>query len=140
MKKIWLGLALLASMLGNAPIRAANADASDGPAQAEDVVSAYLGALVQGDLHTIRQLLGGMFLRKKEMLLNSPAYSARLAELYSGARYVITHVEGRIDGQWAVDAQLDTGAGSELGTRFIVASVTEPSTGQIKYLITDEID
>jgi hypothetical protein len=139
MKMFWMWMLLWMGMLGNPFMVAADADASDPLAQAERVVSAYLGALVQGDLETIRQLLGGSFLRKKEMLLNNPDYSARLVELYSGASYEITRLEGEVDGRSAVDVHLDMGTGGVLGTRFIVDRIAEPSTGQSNYLITDEL-
>ena len=74
------------------------------------------------------------------MLLNNPDYSAKLVELYSGASYAITRLEGEVDGKLAVDVQLELGTGGALGTRFIVERITSPSTGQSKYLITDEID
>ena len=139
MKRLWLGIALWAGLAGHS-VAAADVVAPAERLQAESVVTAYLGALVRGDVGAIRPLLGGMYLRKKAMLLDSPGYAARLAGLYAGADYAITQVEGLAGGKLAVDARLDMDTGSTLSTRFIVDGSPDPATGQIHYLIVNEIN
>jgi len=140
MKKFWQGALLWLSILGNIHAVAADTGVPDELEQAESVVSAFLGALAQGDVDTISQLLGGGFLVKKERLLKNPDYSARLVELYSGTSHEITRVERTADGKVAVDVQLDMGQSGELDTRFIVDNISDPVTGKSKALIVDEID
>jgi len=140
MKRLWLcGLIGSVLMFGQSAAHSEAASRAD-MVQARSVVEAYLGALVQGDLASIRQLLGGTFLRKKEQLLNDPEYSARLVELYSGASYEITRIGGEADGRITVDVRLDMGSSGALGTRFIVDRVSDPSTDTSQYLIMDEVN
>jgi len=140
MKRFWLcGLIGSVLMFGQSAAHSEAASPAD-MTQARSVVEAYLGALVQGDLASIRQLLGGRFLRKKEQLLNDPEYSARLVELYSGTSYEITRIGGTVDGRITVDVRLDMGTDSTLGTRFIVDRIIDPSTGKSQYFITDEVN
>ena len=137
MKSFWLGIALWAGLSGQAAV--ADTTGFD-RAGAEAVVSAYLGALVQGDVGTIRPLLGGAFGDRKAALLNTPGYGARLAGLYAGASHRITRVEGLANGTLAVDAQLLMDDASTLDTRFIVEPVIDPRSGQARYRVIGEVD
>ena len=107
--------------------------------QARSVVEAYLGALVQGDLAAIRQVLGGTFLKKNEILLNDAGYSAKLIEIYSAATYEITGLRGIRGSKVEVDVKLNMSPSSFMDTRLIVSKVTDALTQQERYLITGEI-
>ena len=138
MKRRWL-LGLIGSVLmfGQSAAYSEAASPAD-MTQARSVVEAYLGALVQGDLASIRQLLGGTFLKKNEMLLNDAGYSAKLVEIYSSATYEITGLRGIRGGKVEVDVTLNIDPSSFMDKRLIVSKVTDASTQQERYLITGE--
>ena len=139
MKRRWL-LGLIGSVLmfGQSVAHSETAGPAD-MTQARSVVEAYLGALVQGDLAAIRQVLGGTFLKKNEILLNDAGYSAKLIEIYSAATYEITGLRGIRDSKVEVDVTLNMDPSSFMDTRLIVSKITDALTQQERYLITDEI-
>jgi hypothetical protein len=89
-------------------------------------------------LESIRQLLGGRFLEKNEMLLSDAGYSAKLAEIYSATTYEITNLTAIRDSKVAVDVTLSMGSSSSMETRLIVSKMVDPSTQQERFLVTDE--
>lgn len=139
MKRRWLcGLVWSVLMFGQSAAHSEAATPAD-MAQARSVVEAYLGALVQGDLASIRQLLGGTFLKRNEMLLNDADYSAKLIEIYSAATYEITSLKGVRGSKVEVDVTLNMDLSNSMDTRLIVSKITDSLTQQERYLITSEI-
>jgi len=139
MKRLWIcGLIWSVLLFSQSAAHSESANPGD-MAQARSVVEAYLDALVQGDLESIRQLLGGTFLKRNEMLLNDAAYSAKLVEIYSAATYEITDLRGIRDGKVEVDVTLNMASSKSMDTRLIVSKVTDSLTQQERYLITREI-
>jgi len=138
MKRLWVcGLLWSVFLIGHSVTQAETMQPG-ATAQAKAVVQAYLGALLQGDLESVRQVLGGDMLKKSEMLQSDAGYSAKLNEIYSGTSYEITNLKAIRNSKVAVDVTLDMGLSNSMDTRFIVSKITDPSTQQEKYLITDE--
>ena len=139
-KKILLNLLLMQVILLNQMTVNAETGSTSPFLQAQSVVQNYLDALFRGDTRSIRQLLGGVYLKEKEMLLNDPGYSSMLSELYSNATYEINSIESPNKVDVVISVRLITDSNNYIDTRFIVSPVINASTKQSKYLITGEID
>jgi hypothetical protein len=140
MKKILLGMLLWQTLLANQSVGYAEAGSTYSLAQARSIVEVYLAALVQGDLASIRPLLGGTLLKEKERMLDDPHYSSKLSEIYSNATYEIISVMNAHGGNVAVDVRLMIDPTDYIDARFLVSEIDDASTQQSKYLITDEIN
>lgn len=57
---------------------------------AAKVLGSYFNALKNGDLGTIRGLLGPELIKRREGLLSNPEYSNKLMEIHKGVEYTIT--------------------------------------------------
>lgn len=61
--------------------------ASGNNAEAESVMNQYFGALVNGDVTTLKALLGGGLLKKRSRLLDNQDYPGYLAATYVNATF-----------------------------------------------------
>lgn len=139
MTKMYLVVLMWSAMLMNATVSMAEPASQVAMDRAEAITETYLAALLQGDVQSMKAVMGGRFLAKKEMVLDSSDYSVRLLEAYSGASYELTRSLSAGVEKTAVDARLNMADGNLLDTRFIVSRLTDSVSGQVRYLITDEI-
>jgi hypothetical protein len=56
-------------------------------------LNGYLTALTRGDTEAAKSLMGGTFLKKREPLLNNPAYRQHLIEKFANASFEIVSVQ-----------------------------------------------
>jgi len=57
--------------------------------EAEQVITQYFNALINGDTATIRGLLGTRLLKQRSRLLSNPVYGDKLRELYGNANFEV---------------------------------------------------
>lgn len=88
--------------------------------EARSVVLTYLDALGQGDIFTIKQLLGDEFLEQRRNALDNPSYSSFLSKRYSLASSSIVGTQQLNQHQMAVDALIELSPDEALQCRFIV--------------------
>ena len=88
---------------------------------ARSIVITYLDALSQGDIFTIKQLLGDDFLDQRRNALDNPSYPTFLSNRYSLASSSIVRTQQISQNQIAVDALIQLSPDEALQCRFIVA-------------------
>lgn len=89
--------------------------------EARSIVLTYLDALSQGDVFTIKQLLGGDFLEQRRNSLDNPSYANLLSKRYSLATSSIVGTQQINQHHLAVDALIELSPDEALQCRFIVA-------------------
>ena len=87
---------------------------------AQNLVSQYLTALIQGDTELLLDSIGGDFLESRRTLLQNPDYSAYLAEVYTDARVSVTGSRQLTANSVAVDAVIEKASDEQFVLIFIV--------------------
>jgi len=104
---------------------------------AQNLVSQYLAALIQGDTELLLDSIGGDLLERRRVLLQNPDYSTYLTEVYMGASVSVTGSRQLTANSVAVDAVIEKAADEQLGLIFLVEVVKDKGK---KLLIVAEQD
>ena len=87
---------------------------------AQNLVSQYLAALIQGDTGLLLDSIGSDLLESRRTLLENPDYSAYLAEVYKDARVSVTGSRQLTANSVAVDAVIEKAVDEQFGLIFLV--------------------
>lgn len=71
----------------------AKADSTYVELEAESVLMRYFDALTQGDVFSMRRLMGGQLLETRSKLLENPGYPAYLGEMYARANFSVENIQ-----------------------------------------------
>ena len=104
---------------------------------AQNLVSQYLAALIQGDTELLLDSIGGEFLESRRMLLQNPDYSTYLVEAYTDASVSVTGSRQLTANSVAVDVVIKKAVDEQLDLIFLVEVVKEKGK---KLLIVAEQD
>ena len=93
--------------------------------KAENLVSQYLVALIQGDTELLLGSIGGDFLESRRILLQNPDYPTYLTEVYTGASASVTGSRQLSANSVEVDAVIEKTADEKIDLIFLVEVVKE---------------
>jgi hypothetical protein len=139
MKRLRAFLITIALYLVLMPITASIGSQIDEEAAAREVLLLYFNALSQGDVGTLRSLMGGALLEKRSRLLDNPTYPAHLVKTYGAARFVINKIETLGTADIAIDASIISTPDEVLKRRYLLRKEMAPDSGST-YHLYGEID
>jgi hypothetical protein len=120
---------------GHATLSAAS---SADEAEARAVLLRYFDALAQGDVLTLRSLLGGDLLEKRYRLLNNPSYPAHLVETYKQAHFRIDQYTVLNEDTIAAEVVIVLSPDENVEKRFLLIREARSGLADSRYLISDE--
>ena len=91
--------------------------------EANAVVSQYFVALSNGEVKTIRQLLGPKLLQRRVRLLSNPTYSSRLREIYRDSEFTITEHQVMDNATVSVNVEVTLSGAEKNRYRFVLKKV-----------------
>lgn len=106
--------------------------------EAQAVVTRYFDALAQGDTETIKYLLGGKFLQRREKILSNPVYPDLLSELYALAEFEIIRSAPVGNNAIAVDTIITLNPQEIIKTRFLLAKLGHAPEEESRFRIVGE--
>ena len=92
--------------------------AGDVNPEAATVMDSYFLALASGDSASLRTLLGGDLLVKRERLLDNPAYSGHLKNTYQGVDFNVLKYENNGPDSLTVEALISFAEGETVRKRY----------------------
>ena len=104
---------------------------------AQNLVSQYLAALIQGDTELLLDIIGGELLESRRTLLQNPDYSTYLVEVYSDASVSVTGSRQLTANRVAVDAVIEKAVDGQMSIMFLVEVMNDQGK---KLLIVAEQD
>lgn len=117
-------------------INTAQAQPSKSELAAIDVVNKYFAALQQGDVNTIKTVLGGNLLRQTENYLDQANYGTQLVARFSGSTLDIASSRIINDNTVVVNAVIQINADEQLKLSYKLQDTS--TSGQ--FLINSEVD
>ena len=106
-------------------------------AEADLVMNRYFDALVNGDVITLKTLLGGDLEEKRAQLLNNPDYGSYLINTYMNAEFQILGYHNSGPDTIAIDVLISFSRNEFIRKRYLLKK-TLSENGTIPYLITHE--
>jgi len=100
-----------------------NIDTAQLSSEANILVQQYFSALEVGEIDTIRGILGGELLIRRQRLLSNPTYSNILQETYENAQFTIKGVDVQADMSVLVDARIILKSANRLNVKLILADL-----------------
>jgi len=101
------------------------------------VMNRYFDSLLNGDVGTLKTLLGGELLKKRKSLLNNPEYSSYLATRYMNASFQILGYNSTGPNTLAVDVLITINQDELIRKRYLLER-EQSGNGAIPYRITGE--
>jgi hypothetical protein len=107
---------------------------------AEAVVLKYFDALTQGDIPTVRALIGGDLLTKRSRLLDNPTYSTYLIDTFGSAHIDINNYKILDNGIISIEATifLSSSPDDSMKKFFLLKKQENSATAQPPYIIFSE--
>ena len=102
-------------------------------AEAEGVINQYCSALINGDVNTIRKLLGPKLLERHVRVLSNPSYSGKLQEIYRNAVFTVKGYQVIDHETVVVIIEITFNTSEQSKSRFVLKK-----TGQSRMLILSE--
>jgi hypothetical protein len=130
-------LLLLVLFLAAGPVALADAS-SEAEAEARTVLLRYFDALTQGDVSTLRSLMGGELLEKRSRLLDNPTYPEYLVETYQQARFEIERYAVMNEDSIAIDAVIVFPTDESMVKRFLLTRAANGGQSGPRYRVHDE--
>jgi hypothetical protein len=113
---------------------------SNSEIEAQSVLTRYFSALTQGDITTLKSLLGGDLLNKRIRLLNNPTYPAFLVETYGSAHFSIEQISTVNSTDIEIDASIIFDHENIARRRFLLHKDPLITTTDVTYQIYQESD
>ena len=122
MKKYRLAILVISMILLCSSVATADTRLEE---KAQNLVSQYLAALIQGDTELLLDIIGGDLLESRRTLLQNPDYSTYLTEVYAGASLSVASSKQLSVNSVAVDVVIKKAVDEEFGFTFLVEVVKE---------------
>lgn len=105
--------------------------------EAESVMNQYFAALVNGDVVTLKLLLGGDLLKKRSRLLDNPEYPGYLSSTYTNAAFRLLNINSADPDFVQVDALITFNQDEVIRKRYTLRK-SLPQNGITVYQIVRE--
>jgi hypothetical protein len=129
-------LICLSLLVGTRPVSANSPSGQE--TEAGTVLIRYFDALTQGDVTTLRALLGGDLLKKRSGLLGNPTYTDHLIGTYGQATYKINSYNTLGEGLVSIEATISLSPEESIKKRFLLKREEESDMITPQFHIYDE--
>jgi hypothetical protein len=106
--------------------------------EATSVMDQYFAALVNGDVATLKTMLGGDLLEKRNSLLGNPDYSGYLADTYMNATFKMLNADSTDPNTVRIDALIIFSPDESIRKRYLLRK-SPSGGGSAAYRIISEI-
>jgi hypothetical protein len=106
-------------------------------AQVSLVMDQYFGALVNGDIATLKSVLGGDLLKKRSSLLDNPDYSGYLSATYMNATFKILSIETSKPDTVTVDALITLDQDESIRKQYVLIKSTTQDVVTTYHIVSE---